>query len=87
MWFKSSGHGIVASLTLLAVKITELKVIRMIIEERSNKDLNFYTFRNNSLKLRRRTSIRTPAVAGLKNKLNAMKKTYLEENEAKPLVR
>lgn len=43
--------------------------------------------RNNSLKLRRRTSIRTPAVVGLKNKLNQMKKTFFEENEAKPLIR
>jgi len=37
-------------------------------------------------KSKRRTSIRTPAIAGLKRQLTAIKKTYFEENEAKPLV-
>ena len=35
----------------------------------------------------RRSSIRTPAVAGLKRQLTAIRKTYFEESEARPLVK
>ena len=35
----------------------------------------------------RRTSIRTPAIAGFKRSLTSMRKAYFEESEARPLLR
>ena len=39
------------------------------------------------MRVARRSSIRTPAVAGLKRQLTLARKTYFEEHEARPLVK